>query len=222
MDMGTSSMSMASTGTMTASAAAASTSAADMGGMGMGGNSCKISMTWNWYTVGACFISKDWQITSGGMFAGSCIGVICLVISLEFLRRLGRDYDAWIARHDRKALSAAAAARLHPEDGSSSNHESGNGKQPSPSSQLVGSAVFHRPQVSRLTLLQRQVIRSLIHMVQFGVAYFIMLLAMYYNGYIIICIIIGAFLGAFIFSWDQLLNEANRKPEPADTTGCCG
>jgi hypothetical protein len=27
-------------------------------------------------------------------------------------------------------------------------------------------------------------------------------------GYIIICIIIGAFLGAFIFSWDQLLNEA--------------
>lgn len=27
------------------------------------------------------------------------------------------------------------------------------------------------------------------------------------TGYIIICIIIGAFLGAFIFSWDQLLNE---------------
>lgn len=29
-------------------------------------------------------------------------------------------------------------------------------------------------------------------------------LAMYYNGYIIICIFIGAFLGAFIFQWEKL------------------
>lgn len=41
-------------------------------------------------------------------------------------------------------------------------------------------------------------------MLQFAVAYFIMLLAMYYNGYIIISIIIGAFLGAFIFSWEGI------------------
>jgi hypothetical protein len=29
-------------------------------------------------------------------------------------------------------------------------------------------------------------------------------LAMYYNGYIIICIFIGAFLGSFLFQWEQL------------------
>jgi solute carrier family 31 (copper transporter), member 1 len=40
------------------------------------------------------------------------------------------------------------------------------------------------------------------HMVQFSVTYFIMLLAVYYNGYFIICILIGAFLGFFIFAWD--------------------
>jgi len=63
-------------------------------------------------------------------------------------------------------------------------------------------------------------------MLQFGVAPFVMLLAMHYNGrwifilhpgrtnpsifhpgYIIVCILIGAFLDSFIFSWDQLLNE---------------
>lgn len=49
-----------------------------------------------------------------------------------------------------------------------------------------------------------QVIRALLHMVQFAVAYIIMLLAMYYNGYIIICIFIGAFLGSLIFSWEPL------------------
>lgn len=55
----------------------------------------------------------------------------------------------------------------------------------------------------RPTLLQ-QLIRAGIHMVTFAVAYFVMLLAMYYNGYFIICILIGAFIGAFIFSWETV------------------
>lgn len=49
-----------------------------------------------------------------------------------------------------------------------------------------------------------QVTRALLHMLQFAVAYFIMLLAMYFNGYIIICIFIGAFLGSLIFSWEPV------------------
>ena len=35
------------------------------------------------------------------MFAGSCIGVICLVLSLEFLRRVAREYD--VERYFREA-----------------------------------------------------------------------------------------------------------------------
>lgn len=49
-----------------------------------------------------------------------------------------------------------------------------------------------------------QMVRALLHMLQFAVAYFIMLLAMYFNGYIIICIFIGAFLGSLIFSWEPV------------------
>ena len=49
-----------------------------------------------------------------------------------------------------------------------------------------------------------QIIRAFMHMLQFAVAYFIMLLAMYFNGYIIICIFIGAFLGSLIFSWEPV------------------
>lgn len=49
-----------------------------------------------------------------------------------------------------------------------------------------------------------QLVRALLHMLQFAVAYFIMLLAMYYNGYIIICIFIGAFLGSLVFSWEPV------------------
>lgn len=55
----------------------------------------------------------------------------------------------------------------------------------------------------RLTVTQ-QALRSLIHTAQFAVAYFVMLLAMYFNGYIIICIFLGAYIGSFIFSWDVI------------------
>ena len=52
--------------------------------------------------------------------------------------------------------------------------------------------------------LMQQVIRAAIHTMQFAVAYIIMLLAMYYNGYIIVCIFLGVFIGFMIFSWDAL------------------
>jgi copper transporter 1 len=76
-----------------------------------------------------------------------------------------------------------------------------NGTKQSASANVVGvkeSLAPYRPSLVEHT------VRSLMHMAQFAVAYIIMLLAMYFNGYIIICIFIGAFLGAFIFSWEPV------------------
>jgi hypothetical protein len=42
------------------------------------------------------------------MFAGSCIGVIFLVLSLEFLRRLGKEYDRFLARQYRQPSASQA------------------------------------------------------------------------------------------------------------------
>jgi len=41
-------------------------------------------------------------------------------------------------------------------------------------------------------------------MLQFAVAYFVMLLAMYYNGFILLSICIGAWFGSFVFSWETI------------------
>jgi copper transporter 1 len=79
----------------------------------------------------------------------------------------------------------------------------------------------------RATPLQ-QFIRSLIHAVTFGVAYIIMLLAMYFNGYIIISIIIGAFLGKFFCDWmvqkiplGKMVGGSEAQGIE-ETTVCCG
>jgi solute carrier family 31 (copper transporter), member 1 len=117
--------------------------------------------------------------------------VICLVIVLEALRRASREYDAYIGR----AWLAAHPPLAAPMNDSDSDNKNG--------ATVQTSAVPIMTKGFTPNLFQ-QTVRAFLHMLQFAVAYFVMLLAMYFNGYIIICIFIGAFLGAFIFSWHRL------------------
>lgn len=216
--------SMASMGSMTSMASmtmthgsASSTSTGDSmmdmghGGMDMGGDSCKMSMYWNWFTIDACFLSETWKITSRGMFAGSCIGVIILVIALEFVRRMQREYDRfivreWKVRRDRHLTE-------------SSTEELDMAKT-IPKISLVG--LSFKPSCYNSTFqptLIQQFIRSVFYMIQMGGAYIVMLLAMYYNGYIYFCILIGALLGFFFFGSDNITDGLHQ--EPAHSSTCC-
>ena len=75
-------------------------------------------MLWNWYTVDACFISSTWHVRSRGAFAGSCIGVVLLVMSLEFLRRAQREFDRYLARRQPTPISRGE----HQELGNGNGH----------------------------------------------------------------------------------------------------
>ncbi|KAL2756672.1 hypothetical protein ACRALDRAFT_1069438 [Sodiomyces alcalophilus JCM 7366] len=46
--------------------------------------------------------------------------------------------------------------------------------------------------------------RTLLHTLQLVMAYLMMLMAMYYNGYIILCIFAGTFIGHFMFHWERV------------------
>ncbi|KAF2713432.1 Ctr copper transporter, partial [Pleomassaria siparia CBS 279.74] len=172
-------------------------------------------MLWNWYTIDACFLAESWHITSRGMFAASCIGVALLVVCLEFMRRLGKEHDAYLLRQFQRNLHSRNVA-------------------PDASDDCCSSPVILEPQyaIFRATPLQ-QLIRAMIHGVTLGLAYIVMLLAMYYNGYIIISIILGAILGKFLCDWmvvripyngptkaDEKDNR-NATIETAGPTGCC-
>ncbi|KAK3296577.1 Ctr copper transporter family-domain-containing protein [Chaetomium fimeti] len=195
-------MTMVTATTSTAGAAATGASHS-MGGMGSG-NGCKISMLWNWNTIDSCFLASSWKITSNGVFAGSCIGVVLLVMSLEMLRRAVKEYDRFLINKHLKSLPAAArSSKAGSDDGS-----------PAPNcAPAVGKG--YRPTIFE------QAIRALLHMVQFAVAYFVMLLAMYYNGYIIICIFLGAYIGSFIFHWEPL-GGGQQTSASKEATVCCG
>ncbi|KAM0805791.1 Ctr copper transporter family-domain-containing protein [Usnea florida] len=209
-----------------ASSSTTTTSAASMPGMDTRGSGhCQTSMFWNWYTLDACFLSTTWHISSRGMFAGSCIGVIGLVVLLEFLRRLQREYDRHIQLVRTRDRKAGLAFRRSKTSGSDASRDH------------AGTAALEDPPHSAVPLLReweglaaplggpglvptvlQQGVRAGIYVLQFAVAYIIMLLAMYYNGYIIICIFIGAFVGFFIFSWDA---SGAASVASSENAACC-
>lgn len=147
-------------------------------------NLCKASMFWNWNTINACFISRSWHIRSAGGFAGSCIGVVCLGIAIEFVRRLQRELDRKL--HASLVLNTAQC---------SSSFESDSYESDS-------SWSFLRANPGSCPNWWQQAVRALLYVLQYAGAYFVMLLAMYYNGYIIICIFIGGFIGHYLFGAD--------------------
>src|SRR4051794_16455157 len=99
------------------------------------------------------------------MFAGSCIGVIFLVMSLELLRRLAKEYDRHILNQYQRHIASL------------NTYITAQGSKDSPQSDpCPPTAVLPAPPF-RPNLFQ-QMVRATLHMFQFAVAYFIMLLAM--------------------------------------------
>ncbi|KAK4151877.1 copper transport protein CTR3 [Chaetomidium leptoderma] len=175
--------------------------------MDMGGPACKISMLWNWYTIDACFLTSSWHINSHGAFAATCIGVVLMVVALEALRRLGKEYDEHIQRDFAARVALIANGGVAPAVAVAvASTSSGGGVAVCPAAGGGGGggagaeALTPQTVTFRASPLQ-QLVRSVIHAATFGLAYIVMLLAMYYNGYIIICILIGALLGKFLCDW---------------------
>ncbi|RYP48748.1 hypothetical protein DL768_005405 [Monosporascus sp. mg162] len=185
--------------------------------MAMIPSGCKIRMLWNWETIDACFLSDKWRIRSHGAFAGLCIGVILMVVLLEALRRASKLYDRRLISQHKRTIAMAA---VHDNKHDSGEATKGSGSLIAKSHRPFGTNVPFRPN------LWQQVVRALLHMLQFALAYWIMLMAMYYNGFIIICIIIGAFVGAFVFQWERMGDDCDLTTPGAspsqDATGCCG
>lgn len=171
-------------------------------------------MLWNWNVVDSCFLASSWHIKSNAMFAASCIGAAFLVVCLEFLRRVGNEYDAYILRQFQRQLrlqQAQVAKDL--------------------AQCCDGTAAVTGPQFAnfRATALQ-QLVRAIIHGATLCVAYIVMLLIMYYNGYIFISIVLGAILGRFLCDWlvvripyggEGSMDDRKTSIAAAGPTGCC-
>ncbi|ORX41105.1 Ctr copper transporter family-domain-containing protein [Kockovaella imperatae] len=150
------------------------------------GDGCKISMLWNWYTVDTCFLSATWHNKTRAMFAGSVIGVFFLTIAIEFVRRLGREFD-------RRLVAAARVRASLGQSTSAPNSEDNLNKN---LGSAEGTSFVYTPTWGH------QVLRGLLYGSQFAAAFLVMLLGMYYNGYMLFAIFLGQTTGYIIFGRD--------------------
>ncbi|GKZ42336.1 hypothetical protein AbraIFM66951_001419 [Aspergillus brasiliensis] len=166
-------------------------------------SACSVTMLWNWTTIDACFLSPTWHINTAGQFAVSCIGVALLVILLDFLRLMSKQYEEHLQRQFQRYVAAQTAAV------SSDRAQFFCGD----------SLEEHGPTVLtfRASPLQ-QLARALLHTLQFGLAYIIMLIAMFYNGYMIISIFLGAFLGKVFCDRGEYRVVVAARPAARSTT----
>ncbi|KAI5197477.1 Ctr copper transporter [Aureobasidium subglaciale] len=155
------------------------------------------------------------------MFAASCIGVSLLVVCLEFLRRLGKEYDSYILRQfQRRVASLQYLPRVSHVAPKFDDERNAGGCGPDAS---CAPSLPEQKYITFRATPAQQITRGIIHAATFGVGYIVMLLAMYFNGYIIISIIVGAFVGKVLCDWmvvrlplvmDQSFDDS-RGEEPA-------
>ncbi|WVR07894.1 hypothetical protein IAU60_004937 [Kwoniella sp. DSM 27419] len=124
-----------------------------------------------------CFLSSSWHIHTKGGFVGSVFGVFFLCMAIELVRRGMREYDR------RLILATRSAAALAANDNKAT---------------VAGAHPFHY-QPSWV----QQITRGFAYGSQFSASFLVMLLGMYYNGYILIFgIFLGHTVGYIVFGRD--------------------
>jgi copper transporter 1 len=126
-------------------------------------------MLLNWHTIDACFLSSAFHIRSASTFFLSCLASFLLAISLEFLRRAQRDFDRFLYARNSKLQDEEYISPDNMEEK----------LLPSEGQKYI---LRGKMKGMMVVIVAEQLLRGLIHTVQFSVSYCIMLLFMYSNG----------------------------------------
>ena len=130
-------------------------------------------------------VFKGWAITNSSTMAWSCVGVILLTMLYRLLSSLEIDYSNWIL----KKLQMTQASPM-----TDVMIDSGNKKTTNSTVAINGDIFFLK--------LSHSLLKTSIY----ALALFCMLVAMTYNYLLCGCLLIGFFLGEFLFG----VNEAIR------------
>ncbi|PYH69014.1 low-affinity Cu transporter [Aspergillus vadensis CBS 113365] len=167
----------------------------DHGDMDMGDGQCSMNMLFTWSTKNLCIVFPQWRITSTWSLLGSLIVIVLLTAGYEGIRQLTRRFEAAHARR----LSAYSTVAV---GGSEVHDDSATANVPS--SQTLPAPNTGSPLVvgrdSRRTVEQRgKITMAALYAVQVFYSFFIMLLFMTYNGFVMLAVAVGAFVGYLAF-----------------------
>ncbi|OCH93770.1 Ctr-domain-containing protein [Obba rivulosa] len=152
---------------------------------------CKMNMLWNYDVQDTCIVFREWHITSTGAFVLSCLAVVALGVLYEWLRGAQRALDRRIAAQ----LSAQGKGKARGGTPVSRSSLDGDSEE---AGLLTGLPALKSRTGTPLPISAR-ISRAALYGITVFLSFFLMLVFMTYNAYLIVAVVIGAALGHFLF-----------------------
>ncbi|KAF7315661.1 FAD-binding FR-type domain-containing protein [Mycena indigotica] len=167
---------------------------------------CSMNMLWNTQIIDTCIVFRSWHVTSKAYFFGSCLAIVALGILYEYLRAFQKSLDTRIAI----ALVASGKGKTRARSGS----RSGRSSPDEDAGLLSGRRMFKVAATGTPVPLLLRLVRAGLYGATVFLSFFLMLVFMTYNAYLILATVLGAALGHLIFNSniniDALLSEESK------------
>nr|AFU72292.1 copper transport protein CTR4 [Amanita strobiliformis] len=158
------------------------------------GPKCSMHMLWNTEILNTCIIFPSWHIDSNTTFILSFIAIVLLGVFYEYLRLLQRRVDVYVAQVISSGARAKGRARSPLRSESASP---GRGEE---QALLTGRKLFKVSSNAGVPIpFIYRLLRSLIYGSIVFLSFFLMLVFMTYNAYLILATVLGAIIGHFKF-----------------------
>jgi len=174
------------------------------GDMDMGGK-CSMNMLWNTQIIDTCIVFPQWHIRSTAGFVLSFFAIVALGVFYEWVRATQKAVDRRIAQ----SLVITGKGKTSLRGGGIASVEG----SPERAGLLTGHTTL-RPQDVSIPVPAR-VVRSLLYGFNVFLSFFLMLVFMTYNAYLILAVVLGAAIGHFVLGSsmdvDAVLNGSGDK-----------
>ncbi|KAJ3901683.1 Ctr copper transporter family-domain-containing protein [Lentinula edodes] len=150
---------------------------------------CSMNMLWNTQIVDTCIVFRSWHISTNTAFVISCLAIVALGVLYEYLRVFQKLIDTRIALSlvkDKRSRSRSSSGRNSPEI-------------PLEEEGLLSGRVFKAKVTGVPVPLPSRIFRAVLYGISVFLSFFLMLVFMTYNAYLILSVVLGAALGHFIF-----------------------
>lgn len=134
---------------------------------------CKMNMLFTWDTEDLCVVFRQWHVTGTLSLIWTLLGIVLLTAGYEAVREASRRYEAH------------SSAKRGDDIPNTTSDES--------------SSLLWPGRSARGVERRSKLVKAALYAIQVFYSFFIMLLFMTYNGWVMLAVAVGAFLGYILF-----------------------
>ncbi|KAI8967815.1 Ctr copper transporter [Mycotypha africana] len=143
-------------------------------------------MLFNWQVKDVCIVFEFWHIHNILELVMSCLAIFLIAAGYEYIRVCFASCEQWSQAEKKKVAGQNA---LVGNGGNEEDCETAN----------QGGSFLRKNMILARYSYREQALRSIIYAFLVAVSFWLMLVFMTYNGYLMIAVVLGAGIGHFLF-----------------------